>query len=663
MDNSYIGKRVDNRYDVISLIGVGGMSNVYKAIDTATGNTVAIKFLKQEFFENEELVRRFKNESKAISLLDNPNIIKVVDVNITEGEKYIVVEYIDGITLKEYIDNRKILTWQETVQFTSVILSAIGHAHENGIIHRDLKPHNIMLLRDGTLKIMDFGIARLSTANQKTVTDKAIGSVHYISPEQVRGKNSDGRSDIYSIGIMMYEMLTGVLPFTSDSAVSVAMKQVQDTAKRPSEIVDTIPAGIEQIVLKAIEKQPSFRYQTAEEMLRDLEAFKANPAIIFPYGADEKTQTVVVNKVADKKPAKKVKVKKGFRITLPIMAGVACAFFVSALVACVMILKSNNSPLLSRQEDIELPSFVGMTEAEAKENTDFQYEVEYLYSGTHPRGVVMSQNPKPPKTIKTGGKVKLKVSQGPQSSQLADLSNYSRSEAERMLADMEVNVSIEITSSKNVDRGYVIKTDPEKGTIIHSGDTVTLYVSSGDPDERNKTFVVGVVGSSFTDATKILAKSNLVVGTYSYRTDGAPNGTVIEQNPQPGTEVVAGSTVSLVISSGPPTCPDCGSTDHLTHPLCEFCKSKEHLKEEHICELCGEKGTHAKENCPKSCTKHPGEHTADKCPDKPKPTPTPAPTAAPTAAPTPEPTAAPTPEPTAVPTAVPEPPADPAPEG
>ena len=178
MDNSYIGKRVGNRYDVISLVGVGGMSNVYKAIDTTTGETVAMKFLKQEFFGNEELVRRFKNESKAISLLDNPNIIKVIDVNIGEEEKYIVVEYIDGITLKEYMENRKVLSWQEAVSFTTTILSAIGHAHQNGIIHRDLKPHNIMLLRDGTLKIMDFGIARLSTANQRTITDKAIGSVH-----------------------------------------------------------------------------------------------------------------------------------------------------------------------------------------------------------------------------------------------------------------------------------------------------------------------------------------------------------------------------------------------------------------------------------------------------------------------------------------------------
>ncbi len=615
MDNSYIGKKVDNRYDVISLIGVGGMSNVYKAIDTTTGNTVAIKFLKQEFFENEELVRRFKNESKAISLLDNPNIIKVVDVNINDNEKYIVVEYIDGITLKEYIDNRKVLTWQETVRFTSTILSAIGHAHDNGIIHRDMKPQNVMLLRDGTLKIMDFGIARLSTANQKTVTDKAIGSVHYISPEQVRGKNSDGRSDIYSIGIMMYEMLTGVLPFTSDSAVSVAMKQVQDTARRPSEIIDTIPAGLEQIVLKAIEKQPSARYQTAAEMLADLNEFKANPAIIFPYGDEGKTQTVVVTNVADKKPVKKVKVKKGFRITLPVMAGVAAAFLLSAIVACFAILKTNNSPLLSTQRDVELPNFVGMTESEVKANADFRYEVEYLYSGEYERGTVMSQNPKPPKTIKEGGLIKLKVSQGPMSSQLQDLTNYSRSEAERILSEMEVHVNIKIVGDEKVNRGYVIKTDPEKGSIIHSGDIVTLYVSSGDPDDKNKTFVVGVTGVSFEEANKILAKSNLVIGTYSYRTDGSPEGTVIEQSPRPGTEVVAGSTVSLVISSGPPKCPDCGSKDHLKHPVCEFCDSKKHLTEEHTCAVCGAVGSHGDTSCPEGCQKHPGEHKADRCPD------------------------------------------------
>ena len=643
MDNSYIGKRVDIRYDVISLIGVGGMSNVYKAIDNTTGETVAIKFLKQEFFENEELVRRFKNESKAISLLDNPNIIKVVDVNINDNEKYIVVEYIDGITLKEYIDNRKVLTWQETVSFAGTILSAIGHAHDNGIIHRDIKPHNIMLLRDGTLKIMDFGIARLSTANQKTVTDKAIGSVHYISPEQVRGKNSDGRSDIYSIGIMMYEMLTGVLPFVSDSAVSVAMKQVQDTAKRPTEIVDTIPTGLEQIVLKAIEKQPSFRYQTAAEMLNDLQEFKKNPAVIFPYGADEKTQTVVVTKVADKKTAKKVKLKKGFRLTLPVMAGVAAAFLLSALLACFMILKSGNSPLLSKQEDVELPNFVGMMESEAKSNPDFKYEVEYLYSGEYERGVIMSQNPKPPKTIKRGGTVKLKISQGPQSSQLQDLTKYSRGEAEKILSELDVHVTIKTIADKNVDRGYVIKTDPEKGTIIRSGDTVTLYVSSGDPNNKNKTYVVGVTGNTLEDASKILAKSNLVIGTYSYREDSSPAGTVIDQSPRAGTEVVVGSTVSLVVSSGP--------------PKCKFCGESRHKSEDHICKVCGAQGEHKDKDCPESCQTHKGKHKAEDCPDleiEPTPTPTPDTPVTPETTPTPpaqepDPTPQPDPDPTPAP--------------
>ncbi|MEG2192421.1 MAG: protein kinase [Oscillospiraceae bacterium] len=433
MENNYIGRRLDERYEIVSLIGVGGMSNVYKAIDLQSSTVVAIKVLKQEFFDNDELVRRFKNESKAISLLNNPNIIKVLDVNITEKEKYIVVEYIDGITLKEYIENRKVLTWQETIQFTGTILSAIGHAHENGIIHRDLKPQNVMLLRDGTLKIMDFGIARLSTANQKTVTDKAIGSVHYISPEQVRGKNTDSRSDIYSIGIMMYEMLTGTLPFKSETAVSVAMQQLSDIAVRPTQIVPSIPQGLEQIVIKAISKDADKRYQTASEMLRDLNEFKTNPAIIFDYADEnEKTQAVTVDKVASKKPTKKVKVKRGFRLTLPVLAGVAAAFALSAVVAIIMIFSFSGNPLFSNQQEVELPSFVGMTEQQVKDaGYKFKYNIEYVYSADYEEGTVFSQAPKPPKTVKEKGTVKLKVSKGAQTSQLPDLANYTRSEAEK----------------------------------------------------------------------------------------------------------------------------------------------------------------------------------------------------------------------------------------
>ena len=326
-----------------------------------------------------------------------------------------------------------------------------------------------------------------------------------------------------------------------------------------------------------------------------------------------------------KKTAKKVKVKKGFRITLPIMAGVAAAFLVCSLVACFMILKNGNSPLLSKMEDVDLPNYVGMYESEVKANHDFKYDIEYIHSGEYEQGVVMSQNPKPPKTIKQGSVIKLKVSNGPQSSQMQDLTKRSRSEAERLLADLDVNVSIKTVADKKIDRGYVVKTEPVAGTVIYSGDTVVLYVSSGDPNERNKTFVVGVTGNSLTDAAKILAKSNLVVGTYSYRNDSAPEGTVIEQHPQPGTQVVAGSTVSLVISAGLPKCPVCGTTEHTVHPICELCESLEHLTKEHQCRVCGALGEHRSANCPESCQTHRGEHKAQDCPDLVVPEATPVP--------------------------------------
>ena len=223
MDN-LIGKRLDGRYSIESLVGVGGMANVYRGTDLKTGNQIAVKVLKDEFLDNEELVRRFKNESKAISILSHPNIVKVYDVSVTDKLQYIVMEYVDGITLKEYLKQRGgALTWKETVHFATQILSALQHAHSKGIIHRDVKPQNIMLLADGSIKMMDFGIARFSRAQSQTVSDKAIGSVHYISPEQAKGERTDARTDIYSVGVMLYEMLSGRLPFDGDGAVSIGL--------------------------------------------------------------------------------------------------------------------------------------------------------------------------------------------------------------------------------------------------------------------------------------------------------------------------------------------------------------------------------------------------------------------------------------------------------
>ncbi|MCL1830271.1 MAG: protein kinase, partial [Oscillospiraceae bacterium] len=281
--DKYIGKRLDGRYEILEIIGTGGMANVYRAHDRLENVDVAVKILREEFLGNEDFVRRFKNESKAISLLSHPNIVKVFDVNFSDTVQCIVMELIDGITLKEYIDRQGQLGWRDAVFFTEQVLKALQHAHDRGIVHRDIKPQNIMLLANGTIKVMDFGIARFSRSETRTITDKAIGSVHYISPEQAKGDTTDAKADIYSTGVMLYEMLTGRLPFESDSPVSVAIKQISDTPKSMREVDDTIPLALEEITFKAMAKDPTKRYQSATQMLRDIEEFKRNPSIRFAY--------------------------------------------------------------------------------------------------------------------------------------------------------------------------------------------------------------------------------------------------------------------------------------------------------------------------------------------------------------------------------------------
>ena len=281
--DKYTGKRLDARYEIQELIGVGGMAVVYRAYDIIEDKIVAIKILKDEFLGNKEFIRRFKNESKAIAVLSHPNIVKVYDVSFGTKIQYIVMEYIEGTTLKEYISNQKVINWKDAVYFVHQILSALIHAHGKGVIHRDIKPQNIMLLNDGTIKVTDFGIARFSHNETQTMTDRAIGSVHYISPEQARGSIIDEKADLYSVGVMLYEMITGKLPFEADNAVSVAIMQMQANPKPPCEINPDIPKGLEQIILHSMEKESAHRYASAEEMLSDIEKFEDNPDITFDY--------------------------------------------------------------------------------------------------------------------------------------------------------------------------------------------------------------------------------------------------------------------------------------------------------------------------------------------------------------------------------------------
>ena len=282
MEN-YVGKRLDGRYEIMEIIGVGGMAVVYKAFDNIEHKTVAVKILKDEFLANEEFKRRFKNESKAIAVLSHPNIVKVYDVSYGEILQYIVMEYVEGITLKEYIEQQGTVDPREAIYFVTQILRALQHAHDKGIVHRDVKPQNIMLISDGTIKVTDFGIARFSRSETRTMTDGAIGSVHYISPEQAKGNVTDAKTDLYSVGVMLYEMLTGRLPFQSDNAVSVALMQLQNEPELPRQINPDIPQGLEQIIMKAMQKNVNDRYQSASEILVDIEAYKKNPNIKFDY--------------------------------------------------------------------------------------------------------------------------------------------------------------------------------------------------------------------------------------------------------------------------------------------------------------------------------------------------------------------------------------------
>ncbi|MBQ2388597.1 MAG: serine/threonine protein kinase, partial [Clostridia bacterium] len=279
----FLGKRLDGRYEIHEIIGVGGMAVVYKAYDIQENKIVAVKILKEEFGSNSEFLRRFQNESKVISVLSHPNIVKVFDVSFGDNFQYIVMEYIDGITLKEYIERKQSVPWKDALYFAVQILRALQHSHDKGIVHRDIKPQNIMLLRDGTIKVTDFGIARFSRSEEMTITDKAIGSVHYISPEQAKGGPIDEKADLYSVGVLLYEMLTGKLPFDGDSAVMVAIMQLQDEPTHPREIDSSIPLGIEQITMRAMRKNPEHRYHSDAEMLRDLEEFKRNPEVDFGY--------------------------------------------------------------------------------------------------------------------------------------------------------------------------------------------------------------------------------------------------------------------------------------------------------------------------------------------------------------------------------------------
>lgn len=573
---NYTGKRLDGRYEVGELVGIGGMANVYKAYDHKTGLTVAVKILKEDLAANEEFLRRFRNESKAVSLLSHPNIVKVYDVNFTDKINYIVMEYIDGITLKEYIEQSGALPYKEALHFTVQILRALGHAHDNGIVHRDIKPHNIMLLRDGSIKVTDFGIAKFARAKVDTVQDKAIGSVHYISPEQARGEATGPGADIYSTGVVLYEMLSGTLPFEADSAVSVAIKQIEAQPESLRKINPSIPEGLVDITERAMQKNVKMRYQSTAEMLKDISEFRKNPSIHFEYKYLSGPEAPVIKNTGKtrkntvKKPnlgntlkemlkkylAEPPNDEKGSDENMkspliPALAGVAAAFVLGTGIF-VFSLVSINSPF-EKTEDVVVPDLVGLKYDVVKSSVNYEnfiIEVDGTaeYNDEYERGEIFEQKPAAGRTVKSGSKVVVRVSAGVEIITLPDFVGEEATSVFGKIRALGLDYTQADVFSATVPSGFVVSTDPGKGSELKAGDTVSVRVSMG-PD--NKVVQVPDLGGlSLEEARAALSEAGLSVGSIEYRDSEAQSGTVIGQDPVYTSQVSEGAYVNLTLSSG-----------------------------------------------------------------------------------------------------------------
>lgn len=552
----FVGKRLDGRYEIEGIVGVGGMAVVYKAHDNQENRTVAVKILKEEFVSNQEFIRRFKNESKAIAMLSHPNIVKVHDVSFGDLIQYIVMEYIEGITLKEYIERQGSLRLKDAVHFTIQILRALQHAHDKGIVHRDIKPQNIMVLPDGTIKVTDFGIARFARNSQRTITDKAIGSVHYISPEQARGEKTDEKSDIYSVGVMLYEMITGQMPFQADSAVSVAIMQLQREPKSPSEINGSIPEGLEQITMHAMQKTPERRYQSSAEMLCDLDAFRKDPSVTFGYSYfvdDSPTKFVgAVNDTTDDIVEEEEEQEKSSII--PILTGVAVTLVLALVVLGIIFIPKF---LNGSTSEIACPNFVGQKFEDILNNKEyednFNFEDEWDHSDEYDYGYVFEQSEREGEMLKKNAKITLYISMGQNTKKVPDVYGKSESAAVSELKSNGFKTKVVEMLSEDVEKGLVVKTEPQRTQVVEENTEITVYVSSGKPEK--KVAVPDVTGMSEADAKKKLEEEKFKVKVeemlLTKEDKFYPLGIVAKQDPTNAKkDALEGDEITIYVTSG-----------------------------------------------------------------------------------------------------------------
>lgn len=570
MDN-YVGKRLDGRYEIQEIVGVGGMSVVYKAYDNVDDRVVAVKILKDEFLTNDDFVRRFKNESKAIALLSHPNIVKVYDVSFGEKLQYIVMEYVDGITLKEYIQKQGAITWNDALFFTTQILKALQHAHDKGIVHRDIKPQNIILLTNGNIKVADFGIARFSRSETRTLTDTAIGSVHYISPEQAKGEFTDEKADIYSVGVVLYEMLAGKVPFEAESAVSVALMQLQNNAKRLTEINPDIPLGLEQICIHAMQKDPKDRYQSATEMLLDVEEVINNPKTVFDYSCFvDKSPTKYISNtdkitaetpVINEKPIEKAVDSDEDEVEYydpdhkkKVVSAVLIGIIILVTAAVLLVMAITGSFKTSTNT---LDNFVGFSYDELISSNKYDYEfvLEQKKTDEVEPGIVVDQSPEAGSKVISGSQVKLVVSASMDDINVPNIYNLNDEKAKKALANEGLtNYKFTTISSETVEEGLVVYTEPKAGTVVSSDTQIVVFVSSGPTTKEVVNIEVpDVTGLKQEGARAFLEKMGFKNVNFVTQDDLRPKGVVISQSPAAGSSATADDKIKVVISSGETT--------------------------------------------------------------------------------------------------------------
>ncbi len=597
MEN-YIGQTLGGRYEVREVIGTGGMAIVYKAYCTVLNRYVAIKVLKEEYASDDEFRKRFYNEAQAVAKLSQNNIVSIYDVcQDGDGPEYIVMELCEGVTLKDYLRKKHHLTWQETLFFAQQVARALDHAHSRGIIHQDIKPQNIMLLRDGTAKVMDFGIASFANSQEtRKVSSEAIGSVHYISPEQAKGITADFRTDLYSLGVVMYEMLTGTLPFRGDTAVAVIMQHLNTVPPVPSSIVTDIPQAMDEIVMHAMCANVNQRYSSALDMYRDMERLRTNPNLVLNYSGhnndldatrairyddqdatqllrpvDEEQETQYVPRPQQETPAQQQRVYQPVNdvddeyeqeepvhevrhVNTPPKKNHGIKIAVGAVIVVLLAaIAYMASGIFGTKEMVEVPNFISLNyEEDVRNNSEydafrFDIETQIDTSGDYEDGEIVDQNPVEGEQVEEGSTITLTViSVDGEMVKVPSVIGQTFEDAQSALRALGLSASQEVQSSETVQAGYVISTDPEPGEEIATGSTVTVIISSGSAN-TNKT-VPDLTGMTQSAAKSLLESMGLQLGEVTQEESDSPEGTVIDQTVAYGTEVAEGTSVGITIA-------------------------------------------------------------------------------------------------------------------